>query len=202
MADLERLNDLREAVEESNDPEIVRQRDLLQQGVEQPVFEAMLSTPILEDVVEVEVGQTIEIPFDLPSDFIDEVVATESRAFIVIRLRSMTDNTFSVLFQLGPEGGIPQPQEASRENFLLSIPFFDHADAEDHALGELLESDSPLGHFFIDATAVLNVIREQGAEGPVMALQVTPTPVHQEVDSEIGFFALGAITLDVVPDVS
>ncbi len=118
----------------------------------------------------------------------------ETRTMLVIRQRSITDNTFTVTIELTSAQEQPGSDKDTVE--LSRLWFFDHVDREHHLDDALIESDAPLGLWFLDVGeqvarfAALNVPPEE------VSLRFIVAPVHPDTTPPTPF-TVGGVSIGV-----
>ena len=193
--------DLRKQLRETTDPELVRQRDQLEKGEPQPQLERVNTEPLLREQIELAVEDSIEIPFKADVRALLEGGSDkELRSMLVVRERSLTDNLFRVILELGAAGSFGDPREKSEAPRLADLHFFDHVTNEEHRPGMVVASEEVLGHWFIDAGPSLAWLVETGAADQELALRVSTLQIHQDEKPTVGF-TLGGVSLDLVAGV-
>jgi hypothetical protein len=198
MAFIDGSDEARQFVADTDDPEIAATRRALEEGQAQPTpISTMFVGGNLEQVA-VAPGTSGDLP--LPLDLEPTIEALDGnsdlRAMLVIRERSITDNTFTVHLELGTASSIEEPASEDEDGFVTELFFFDHVDGEMHELGHVLMSDEPLGHYRLDATDAVRFLAESGAVGDDIVLRVTVRPLSDDIESTTDF-TMGGVTIEL-----
>lgn len=182
----------------TDDPGLSAARQALEEGQLQPT---PLSAGVVGgnlDRVTIQQGEAVDLP--MPLDLEQSIEALNSnaelRAMLIIRERSITDNTFTVHLELGTAAGIGEPAPDDEDGFVTELFFFDHVDGELHQLGHVMTSDQPLGHYRLDATDAIRFLAESGAAGDEIILRVTVRPVNDNVETTTDF-TIGGVTIEL-----
>ena len=192
---------MRDQVEKSTDPEIVAMRDVLEGGEVQPTYTLVETFELLVDQTEIRIGEDLELSLNVGFQVLDSLLeAEENRAMLVIRERSLSDNTFSVFIELGRAGEFSEPiREDPAEGAVAELSFFDHIDGEMHAPGDVISSQAIRGHFLLDITDTIYLLREQGIGEKELAVRFSARQMHADEPSSVSF-KLGSVSLDVVAE--
>jgi hypothetical protein len=167
----------RDDLAKTNDPELAKQRDLLEGGQSYPPIEIRRSFP-LDGEFEIRVDKPLEVPVATP---LKELTANglDVRRFVAVQCRSTGHNgEFELAVHLGAAGEFPTTIEAKDERFVAIVGFFDHVD-DSHA-AEVQCVDSPLGHFVLDITRALQAMSRNNPDSePTIQFQLV-TPEFRE----------------------
>lgn len=202
MSFLDGSDEARQFLATTDDPDLTAVRQAAEEGQLQP---APLSAGVVGgslDRVTLARGEAVDLP--LPLDLEQAIGALDSnselRAMLVIRERSITDNTFSVHLELGAASSIDQPAPEDEDGFVTELFFFDHFDGEQHQFGHVLTSDQPLGHYRLDATDAVRFLAESGVAADEVILRVTVRPVNDRVATGTDF-TIGGVTIELFQEV-
>ncbi|MEM9625358.1 MAG: hypothetical protein AAGA21_03935 [Pseudomonadota bacterium] len=202
MSFLDGSDEARQFLATTNDPAFTAVRQAAEVGQVQP---APLSAGVVGgslNRVTLARGEAVDLP--LPLDLEQAIGALDSnselRAMLVIRERSVTDNTFSVHLELGVASSINEPASEDEEGFVTELFFFDHVDGEQHLPGHVLTSDQPLGHYRLDATDAVRFLAESSVATDEVILRVTVRPVNNRAATDTEF-TIGGVTIELFQEV-
>lgn len=206
----EEEQELRDQLDEVTDEEIVEQRRRLEEGEVQPKAVIVDAAPILPDVIEIEPGQSVEVPLEFDPAELLRTGGEGDRIMLVIRRRSLTENLFSVLIELGQAGEFPDPvpdvgnrlaerdangRSGEKSVVLTELFFFDHVDGEQHRPGMVMEASSPIGHYSLSVSDRLELADEIGVTKPAVRFTVLTT--HPDHPPGVAF-SVGEVALALV----
>lgn len=186
--------DLRQRLDETQDEQLLEQRRRLEEGEPQPSPQLVDEIVVLPENVTVVHGTPNTTPL---RDELGRLVALDeddqTRTMLVIRQRSITDNTFTVTIELTTDTGLGPDKDTVE---LAQLWFFDHTDRDHHHDDALIESDATLGLWFLDVGdqvarfAALNLPPED------IGLRLTVGPVHPDTSPKTPF-TLGSVSIGV-----
>lgn len=202
--------DMRKQLDDVTDDEVVEQRRRLEQGEEQPTPVILDARTVIDGIVEIPVGESLELPLDFdPSELVAKR-GEGDRTMLVIGLRGLTENLFSVVIELGDLDGfdeliadvgerLSQREERASQGssvILEELFFFDHIDGDHGRPGDIIESVSQLGHYSIDIADKIAVAAELGAKQP--AVRLTVLPLHDEAKPSVPFLIGNVLIANVL----
>jgi hypothetical protein len=146
------------------------------------------SFPLIDNLAVVEASSPAELPIAV--DWRRVKSRTEevegARTMLVIRDRSVTDNSFRVRMSVrsAPDGDLQ----------LADLSFFD---GPDDAVGTVISSDDLLGHYFLDVTEQICMLAQPERMQTDSTLRIAIMAAGSDVDPERKFL-IGRTSLDVV----
>ncbi len=196
MSDLDPLAELRPEFNSTENPQLLKLRDFALAGSAQPKPQLIRSFPLTEELLSIQPGESLVIKGSATVETIFKA-SNEGELLIalVIRDRSLTENNFQLLLEVGTENSFPATISAETVS-AAPISFFDHISPEHgHHADRIQASEAPYGHFFIEAT---NMIRKAADDQRAqVALRISVL-----ADDEQGLQAkplqLGRISLDII----
>lgn len=168
MSDIESIQELRDRLLESDNEELVAQRDLLLDGK---------SYPAADVVREYRIEQSAELTLDNPVSVSTGITASElarqvnDRTLPAIVIGARTpglDNAFELLIRVSDPKDSATDVDAKAPGFVALAGFFDGGDdvPEEHAGHHvddrgLAISDAPFGHFVLDASTAVTQLADR-----------------------------------------
>lgn len=146
------------------------------------------SFPLIDDLVLVKTRSPKDFPIAVDWRRVKSRTeeAEGARTMLVIRDRSVTDNSFRVRISV---------RSASNGDMRLAdIWFFD---GPDDPVGTVLSSDEPLGHYFLDVTEQISMLAQLERMQTDSTLRIEMIAAATDIDPERKFL-IGRTSLDVV----
>lgn len=197
MSDVNPLEELIVELDATDDPKLRRLRDHTLAGEEQPRFELVESFVLLEEQISLEFLQPSTLEVRVSTAELAELTSDKNTsAFVVVRERSLTDNTIQLLIEVGSASTFVEDPTAAAVEGLAPISFFDHIDEEKgHTLGMIVATDAPLGHWAIDIGTQLREAAESAPEETAAVRLVVRPDEDREPKVPL---TLGRISIDLI----